>query len=400
MQVGFKKRIIVELFDNKYVKAVSEATKGNGLSFIASQILATVVLQCMVAHKLTYVYEEIMSLRGSEFYIKVYPDLEGRPFREIIYLFDNAIVCGWQRDGKTTLLPELDAELPEDAHLVFLAPNVDAICASENPFYHAEHIQQHVSKEPHQPAYNILIINMNSTMEEVVDHLCAFVGPGTTATFISDYKDDEREKVKKLIEKSKFPENFAATVRSIDLLDPEDIDSVINLHDKPLDKIIMFPQPQDPDSDKNALMTAFLLQSALAKNNNTTCEFIVEVLQDETKKLIQTFSRNFGFVVEYNVVGCWLAESALYCDNYGVIMEIFSPGGCDIYYKPLRRYCKDVNAPITFWEIQTSALSNGEVAIGWHEHNKSPVLNPTNKSKPFLLEQGTQIIVMANDNSV
>jgi len=399
MHAGFKKRIIVELFDDKYEKAVNEATKGNGLSFVASQILATVVLQCMVAHRLTSVYEEIMSLRGSEFYIKEFQDLEGRPFRDIVYLFDKSIVCGWQTDGKTTLLPELDEQLPEQAQLVFIAPNVDAICASENPFYHAGQIKQYESKERHQPAYNILIINMMSTMELVMEHLCAFAGPGTILTFIANYKDDEIEKVKKLIE-SKLPENFTYALKSIDLLDPEDIDSAINLHDKPLDKIIMFPQLQDPDSDKNALMTAFLLQSSLIKNNNTTCEIIVEVLQDETKKLIQTFSRNFGFVVEYNVVGCWLAESALYCDNYGIIMEIFSPGGCDIYYKPLHRYHKDVNAPVTFWEIQTTALSHGEIAIGWHELHKSPVLNPVDKSKPIPLEQGTQIIVLARDNSL
>jgi len=117
------------------------------------------------------------------------------------------------------------------------------------------------------------------------------------------------------------------------------------------------------------------------------------------KKLMETFSHNIGFVVEYNVVGCWLAESSLYCDNYEILMEIFSPGGADIYYKPLHRYCQDALGPVTFWQIQSAALSHGELAIGWHEPNKSHVLNPTNKSNPILLEQGTQIIVLANDSS-
>jgi len=70
MQTGFKKRIIVELFDKRYMATVKFATNNQGISFIASELLATVVLQCMAARRLTRVYDEVMSLRGSEFYKK------------------------------------------------------------------------------------------------------------------------------------------------------------------------------------------------------------------------------------------------------------------------------------------------------------------------------------------
>ncbi|KAF9610140.1 hypothetical protein IFM89_020272 [Coptis chinensis] len=78
---------------------------------VAHDVIRRLMIQCALQPGLAQLWEDILGFENAEFYIKRWPQLDGRRFEDVLISFPDAIPCGIKiaaYGGKITLNPRVD----------------------------------------------------------------------------------------------------------------------------------------------------------------------------------------------------------------------------------------------------------------------------------------------------
>eukprot|EP00897_Mesotaenium_endlicherianum_P003612 jgi/Mesen1/3279/ME000019S02691 len=197
-----------------------------GLSLRANKLVPVaagdIVMRLMVERVLqpstAAVSQELLHFEGCEFHFKYWPELVGKTFGEVAFLFDKAVPCGILRQSQsggvyTYISPPADTIIQEGEKVLVISEDADSykmVAAAAAP-------ATATFKKPALPAVpaakRVLLCGWRSDVGEVMLSLLdSHVGPGSEVTILADeWPEDQLAAVSHC---SKYSRNLKITTRS------------------------------------------------------------------------------------------------------------------------------------------------------------------------------------------
>ncbi|KAH8967860.1 hypothetical protein BDL97_03G099000 [Sphagnum fallax] len=179
-------------------------TAGERLQKMVPVATGDIVLRMMVERALkpgtAAVAGELLRFEGSEFRFKHWPELVGKTFGEIVYLFEDAIVCGMRtlkptRNGSFTLInPPLDTVFQDGDRLLVISEDDGSYQpgksnAPKHPIVGLSNI-----KKPKKPVIKMLICGWRHDLKDVLRLIDSGVAKGSEVTILSSINTNIRTK--------------------------------------------------------------------------------------------------------------------------------------------------------------------------------------------------------------
>jgi Trk K+ transport system NAD-binding subunit len=279
---GLRGHVVVEISDLDNEPLVKLVGGGIVETVVAHDVIGRLMIQCARQPGLAQIWEDILGFENAEFYLKRWPQLDGKSFGELLISFPDAIPCGVKvaaKDGKIVLNPSDDYIMCEGDELLVVAEDDDSYA----PTQPAE-VQRGVLPEyRHYPKIpeKILFCGWRRDIDDMIVVLDAFLAPGSELWMFSEVPITEREK--KLLDgdlqfyKLKHltlvhKEGNAVIRRHLEMLPLETFDSILILADEALEDSVV-------KADSRSLATLLLIRDIQSKRMPDREERAIQVRQ-------------------------------------------------------------------------------------------------------------------------
>ncbi|XP_013699052.2 probable ion channel POLLUX isoform X1 [Brassica napus] len=401
---GLKGHVVVEMCDLDNEPLVKLVGGERIETVVAHDVIGRLMIQCALQPGLAQIWEDILGFENAEFYIKKWPQLDGRRFEDVLLSFPNAIPCGVKIavDGKIVLNPSDNYVLEEGDEILVIAEDDDTYAPGSLP----EVRMCHFPKMQNPPKYpeKILFCGWRRDIDDMIKVLEALLAPGSELWMFNEVPDQEREKkltdaglnISKLVNISLVHRQGNAVIRRhLESLPLETFDSILILAEQSLENSIVH-------SDSRSLATLLLIRDIQSKRlpckdskSNvfpSSCWIrkmqqasdksivISEILDSRTKNLVSV-SRISDYVLSNELVSMALAMVAEDKQINRVLEELFAEKGNELCIRPAEFYIYD-QEEVCFYDIMRRARQRQEIIIGYRLAGMDQaVINPSDKSK-------------------
>ncbi|MPY72280.1 MAG: ion channel DMI1 [Alphaproteobacteria bacterium] len=357
--------LTTELFDSRKMGITRSAYSGDIEIIPGSTVISRLIAQNVRHSGLSNVYAELLThSSGNEIYMREFPELVGRPFRELAARFQRAIPLGVIRpDGDRItpcLNPASDFEIRGKDRLVFVAENYDAIApdgvSEDGDLPVAAPIDRKASER--SGSRRVLVLGWNHKLPSLLTEFLSYTGEKFVVTVVSRVPAEERRI---------FNERFAGDLSRIDVehveadftaphdlqgLHPENYDNVVFLSSDRLDS--------GEESDARTILSYLLLRTILPPDAGTP-EILIELVDPDNHALFA--NRPGEVLISPVIISHMLAHVTLRRDLWTVFEELFTANGAEIYFRPPSYYRAEDRA-LLFSEIQRLVAAQGDIALG------------------------------------
>ncbi|WZY76130.1 hypothetical protein YC2023_022514 [Brassica napus] len=401
---GLKGHVVVEMCDLDNEPLVKLVGGERIETVVAHDVIGRLMIQCALQPGLAQIWEDILGFENAEFYIKKWPQLDGRRFEDVLLSFPNAIPCGVKVavDGKIVLNPSDNYVLEEGDEILVIAEDDDTYAPGSLP----EVRMCHFPKMQNPPKYpeKILFCGWRRDIDDMIKVLEALLAPGSELWMFNEVPDQEREKkltdaglnISKLVNiRLVHRQGNAVIRRHLESLPLETFDSILILAEQSLENSIVH-------SDSRSLATLLLIRDIQSKRlpckdskSNvfpSSCWIrkmqqasdksivISEILDSRTKNLVSV-SRISDYVLSNELVSMALAMVAEDKQINRVLEELFAEKGNELCIRPAEFYIYD-QEEVCFYDIMRRARQRQEIIIGYRLAGMDQaVINPSDKSK-------------------
>ncbi|CAN6851263.1 unnamed protein product [Brassica oleracea var. botrytis] len=401
---GLKGHVVVEMCDLDNEPLVKLVGGERIETVVAHDVIGRLMIQCALQPGLAQIWEDILGFENAEFYIKKWPQLDGRRFEDVLLSFPNAIPCGVKVavDGKIVLNPSDNYVLEEGDEILVIAEDDDTYAPGSLP----EVRMCHFPKMQNPPKYpeKILFCGWRRDIDDMIKVLEALLAPGSELWMFNEVPDQEREKkltdaglnISKLVNiRLVHRQGNAVIRRHLESLPLETFDSILILAEQSLENSIVH-------SDSRSLATLLLIRDIQSKRlpckdskSNvfpSSCWIrkmqqasdksivISEILDSRTKNLVSV-SRISDYVLSNELVSMALAMVAEDKQINRVLEELFAEKGNELCIRPAEFYIYD-QEEVCFYDIMRRARQRQEIIIGYRLAGMDQaIINPSDKSK-------------------
>ncbi|KAF2561357.1 hypothetical protein F2Q70_00015293 [Brassica cretica] len=391
---GLKGHVVVEMCDLDNEPLVKLVGGERIETVVAHDVIGRLMIQCALQPGLAQIWEDILGFENAEFYIKKWPQLDGRRFEDVLLSFPNAIPCGVKVavDGKIVLNPSDNYVLEEGDEIVVIAEDDDTYAPGSLP------------ENPPKYPEKILFCGWRRDIDDMIKVLEALLAPGSELWMFNEVPDQEREKkltdaglnISKLVNiRLVHRQGNAVIRRHLESLPLETFDSILILAEQSLENSIVH-------SDSRSLATLLLIRDIQSKRlpckdskSNvfpSSCWIrkmqqasdksivISEILDSRTKNLVSV-SRISDYVLSNELVSMALAMVAEDKQINRVLEELFAEKGNELCIRPAEFYIYD-QEEVCFYDIMRRARQRQEIIIGYRLAGMDQaIINPSDKSK-------------------
>lgn len=192
---GLRGHVVVEMSDldnEPLVKLV-----GGKLieTVVAHDVIGRLMIQCALQPGLAQIWEDILGFENAEFYIKRWPQLDGRNFRDVLISFPDAVPCGVKvasNGGKIIINPDDDYILKEGDEILVIAEDDDTYAPDSLPEVRRGFLPN-VFNPPKYPE-KILFCGWRRDIDDMIMVLEAFLAPGSELWMFNEVPEKERER--------------------------------------------------------------------------------------------------------------------------------------------------------------------------------------------------------------
>lgn len=390
--------ITAEMEDKKNFE-VAKMVGGDEVELILSdEIISRIMVQTSRQSGLSVVYQDLMDFDGDEIYFEDAPVLIGKPFREILFAYEESSIMGIQyADGSVEINPPMETIFKKGDKVIGITEDDDTLVPTPNANIDLQESKIVYTEPEEQEPEKILIVGWNDRARYIALELDNYVPAGTTVKIVSKF-DDARPIVEKL---SQRVQNITLEFEVKNTTGRETLE---NMHLEQYDFIILlcyqnyFPIQE---ADAQTLITLLHLRN-FTELHGYKYKIVSEMLDIRNRQLADITSAD-DFIVSDKLVSLLMSQVAENKYLMRVFEDLFDADGSEIYIKPAKEYVQ-VGQSMNFYTVLESAARKNEVAIGYRIISKAKsaddqygvVLNPK-KSEEFTLEENDMVIVLSED---
>lgn len=405
---GLRAHVVVEMSDldnEPLVKLV-----GGDLieTVVAHDVIGRLMIQCALQPGLAQIWEDILGFENAEFYIKRWPQLDGKRFEDVLISFPDAVPCGVKvaaNGGKIIINPDDDYIFKEGDEVLVIAEDDDTYAPGPLPEVQSGFLPN--VNSPKKYPEKILFCGWRRDIDDMIMVLEAFLAPGSELWMFNEVPEKEREK--KLIDGGLdilgltnitlvHKEGNAVIRRHLENLPLETFDSILILADESAEDSIVHSDsrslatlllirdiqskrlPSEDAKSASVRYTGFSHSSWIREMQQASDKSIIisEILDSRTRNLVSV-SRISDYVLSNELVSMALAMVAEDKQINRVLEELFAEQGNEICIRPGEYYLYD-QEELCFYDVMVRGRERREIVIGYRLANTDrAIINPTPK---------------------
>lgn len=389
--------IVTVLRDPENIQVAQIAGNNQAEIILSDTLISRIIAQTCRQPGLSTVYTELLDFSGDEIYFSDCPEVIGKTFGEVLFMFEKSTVIGILSQEKTYLNPPMETILQPGDQIIAISEDDDSIVVKPDQQQHVEEeaiIKASVA-EPDRPE-KTLILGWNDNAHLIIQEIDNYVSQASILTVVSDCVEDED-----------FQTALSQVVnQTIELLkgDPKDRSILDDLMVKNYDHVIILSNNSALDvqeSDANTLVVLLQLRDISEKLN---CRFSVvsEMMDFRNKKLAEVTKVN-DFIVSEKLISLMLTQVSENKMINTVFEDLFDADGSEIYIKKAPKYIKP-GVAVNYYTLIEAAKRKNEIVIGYviaaeqkdAQKNYGIYINP-DKATVVSLGEKDGLIVIAED---
>ena len=392
--------VVAEIQDTRYISTLRELYRGPMEIIAGDEVISRLMAQNVRHPGLSHVYGELSDVSGSQIYVREESQLVGVPVQQLAYAFAEGVLLGVVRpqgDGFQALLnPPNDMRLETGDRIAVLAPSYKDAAPPESLGAEVELAERPAPEHAVRAQRRVLILGWNHRVPALLDEFASYPNEQFDIDIVSQVSASKREKriaVEALstdrltVRQLEFDYTLPAYLESVD---PASYENVVLLASERL--------KSGAESDARTILGYLLLRELMAAGAAAP-SVLVELTDPDNVPLFE--NRRGEVIVSPIIVSHMLARVALRRELRAVIDELFSSGGCEIFFRHIANYGL-AQGEYSFADLQRTADTRGEVAIGirWAGQDQTQgggvQLNPR-RDEHLKLNENDELIVLATD---
>lgn len=384
---GKKPHIVATITTNENYSATEVISEGNTEVILVEDTISRIIAQTCRQPGLSNVLLELFDYDGDELYFETFPELEGKPFGEVLNEFEKAIVFGYKRGDKVYLNPDKSSVMEKDDECILLVE--DDGCAKTKAYAKTDvEILKSNMETPDVPE-NILVIGINSMLEQIVVELDNYFCKGSNITVAhSNLKSVDQ--------------NISERLNNINLSFSEcDTNNRVNLEkltEGSVGHVLLLSDPkEDPETSDAITLLQLIHLRDISRKENKMMNITSEMKIVANQKLAEVTKAN-DLVVGSNIINLILTQISENRDLAIVFRELLQAEGSEIYIKKASNFVK-LDTEMDFFEVTTVMEENDKIAIGYKKQKGNSfemIVNPLKSEKVVFTEEDS-IIYLSED---
>jgi len=398
--------IVTTLNENKNLDSGRIAGEGQVKYVLGKVFIARLIANTCYQPGLSLVYNDLLTFKGDEIYIKEVPKITGKTFKEALFMFEDSAVIGINSGSKIILKPSPDTIINHDDKIIAISADGDSLLLSGVINYNIDDKAISISDKKRSMPEKILILGWNEKAPVIINEIRNFISANTAITvvcdksFIMNGKDDAASFLK---DKKYF--------KSLENSNIKFINGDINDHNVLLKQVsqgfghvivLAYPGIDIQETDSITLMSLIHLRD-IAQKNNLKFSITSEMLDVNNRELAKV-AKVDDFIVSGKLVSLLLAQISENELVNLVFEELLSEYGSEIYLKDIEDFI-NISQPVNFYTILEAASLKNDLAIGYKisiqenisSKNFGIYINP-DKSLPINFSAGDSVIVLSESN--
>ena len=392
--------VVAEIQDTRYISTLRALYRGPMEIIAGDEVISRLMAQNVRHPGPSHVYGELSDVSGSQIYVREESQLVGVPVQQLAYAFAEGVLLGVVRpqgDGFQALLnPPNDMRLETGDRIAVLAPSYKDAAPPESLGAEVELAERPAPEHAVRAQRRVLILGWNHRVPALLDEFASYPNEQFDIDIVSQVSASKREKriaVEALstdrltVRQLEFDYTLPAYLESVD---PASYENVVLLASERL--------KSGAESDARTILGYLLLRELMAAGAAAP-SVLVELTDPDNVPLFE--NRRGEVIVSPIIVSHMLARVALRRELRAVIDELFSSGGCEIFFRHIADYGL-AQGEYSFADLQRTADTRGEVAIGirWAGQDQTQgggvQLNPR-RDEHLKLNENDELIVLATD---
>jgi len=380
---GHQYNMVIELADIDNAPLVNILGGPCVETLVTHDFTGRMVLQASRHESMARVLEHLIGFEGSEFYISLCPELTGRSFAEIAFMFADAVPLGvYFANGEHIFNPASDYLFKVGDQIIVLAEDNDTFKPAPEPllkykpgsFGKASHIEDRPLR--------ILICGWRRDFGDLLAELDSMSVKGTSVTLISPTPLEDREE--KLGENGRTAHLNLRNITITHHQGDQTIRRILeNLPIESYDEVVVVSEEEyEADAtrcDVRTCTTMLQIQDIRRTRSAVNPKFslTVEVLDPRSRELIER-TNLAEYVMSNTIIASAMAMVSEQPKVACLLREILSSTGTEIYLYEAVQYI-EAGETLSFFEISARCRDSNEILLGYITDGNL-VMNPCEKS--------------------
>jgi len=364
---------------------------------LMTDLIARIMAQTCRQSGLSTVYTELLDFNGNEFYFHEEPGLVGKTFGEAVFAYEDSLVLGiCPVGGAAQLSPAMDTRIAAGDRLIVIGEDDSTIhLDTTDPKIQEDAIQPDRFKQP--APERTLILGWNRRGPLILEQLGYYMPPDSQVLVVAPVEPQQMQTEVAAAQSGRMQLAFERG-------NPVDRPTLERLAGGGYQFVIILSPADAPDiqlADATTMVSLLHLRDIAGKTGQTF-SIVSEILDVRNRDLAEVTSAD-DVIIGERLVALAMVQIAENKDVLQVFTEFLSPGGPEIYLKPVQDYITP-DRPVTFYTVLEAARRKGQTAIGYRllaeagapEQAFGVHLNP-DKSARVTLAADDRIIVLAEE---
>ena len=392
--------VVAEIQDTRYISTLRALYPGPMEIVAGDEVISRLMVQNVRHPGLSHVFGELADVSGSQIYVREESQLVGVPVNQLTYAFAEGVLLGVVRpqgDGFQALLnPPNDLRLETGDRIAVLAPSYKDAAPPESLGAEVDLSERPVPEHAVRAQRRVLILGWNHRVPALLDEFASYPKEQFDIDIVSQVSASKREKriaVEALstdrltVRQLEFDYTLPAYLESVN---PASYNNVVLLASERL--------KSGAESDARTILGYLLLHDLMAAEAAVP-SVLVELTDPDNVSLFE--NRLGEVIVSPVIVSHMLAHVALRRELRAVFDELFSSGGCEIFFRHIADYGL-AQGEYSFADLQRAADTRGEIAIGIRRAGQEQMphggveLNPR-RDEHLKLNNNDELIVLTTD---
>ncbi|MEI4280992.1 CASTOR/POLLUX-related putative ion channel [Klenkia terrae] len=378
-------RVVAEIADPVYAASIQTLTDQKVVTVNSDHVIAEITAQSCRQSGLSQVLRDLLDFDGDEVYFAPFPELTGHTYADALTAFESASLLGLAHaDGSVEVNPPGTRVLVEGDEVIAVAEDDSTFtCTGVRAVEPALPL---LATDEVLPPTHLVVVGWSVLGPKVVREIDQFAVEGTVVDVVVDPSlvdpadvvvPDLRHSELRVFASTAGPEELAALVAD----QTYDQGIVLSYRDA----------VEAADGDARTLLTLLALRRVWPAGGDRAVRIVAEVLERDDVELAQAGGVD-DWIVSDEVTSLMLAQLSERTELAQVFLDLFSPDGARLTFRPAHRYVGTEAVP--FASVVAAGALRDESVLGWRVAATGSVhLNPPKSTAVSLVAEDQVLVV-------